>query len=68
MHAPLWISTQCFDCQVERLEIEGSSAIVKTRERRYFRKKPTRRLERLRALKREQYRKENLKRQFYSNM
>lgn len=37
MHAPLWISTQCFDCQVERLEIEGSSAIVKTRERRYFR-------------------------------
>jgi len=43
--------------------------IVKTlRDRRTNKKKPTKRLQRLRALKREGYRAENKKTQYYSNM
>jgi hypothetical protein len=38
------------------------------RERRTHKKKPTKRLQRLRALKREGYRAENKKTQYYSNM
>lgn len=38
------------------------------RERRHFKKKPTRRLLRIRALKREETRAENKKKRFYSNM
>ena len=38
------------------------------RDRKTFKRKRTRRLERLRALKREGYRAANRKKQFYSNM
>jgi ribosomal protein S21 len=45
------------------------TGILKTlRERSVFCKKPTRRLVRRRALKREEYRGKNRKKQFYSNM
>jgi hypothetical protein len=45
------------------------SRLVKIlRERRTKKKKPTKRLQRLRALKREGYRAENKKTQYYSNM
>jgi hypothetical protein len=39
MHARLWISGQCFDCQVERLEPapEGGGWVVRTGDRRHFR-------------------------------
>lgn len=38
------------------------------RERSSRKKKPTKRLERMKALKREEYREKNRKKQFYSNM
>lgn len=45
------------------------SRIVKLlRERKHYKKPRTRRLQRIRALKREGYRAQNRKQQFYSNM
>lgn len=38
------------------------------RERLRFRKKPTKRLQRIKALKREEFRKSNRKEKFYSNI
>lgn len=49
-------------------QVQEARFVKLLRERRHFKKKPTRRLQRLRALKREQYRDDNKKRQFYSNM
>ncbi len=49
-------------------QVQNARFVKLLRERKYFRKKPTKRLQRIRALKREGFRKENLKRQFYSNM
>lgn len=49
-------------------QVQEARFVKLLRERKYFRKKPTKRLQRLRALKREAYRQENRKRQFYSNM
>jgi ribosomal protein S21 len=49
-------------------QVQNSRLVKLLRERRRFKKKPTKRLQRLRALKREGFRKENKKKQFYSNM
>ena len=39
MPAPLWISGQCFDCRVERLQAapEGGGWVARTEDRRHFR-------------------------------
>lgn len=49
-------------------QVQNARFIKTLRERRAFKKKPTSRLRRIRALKREEYRKINRKKQFYSNM
>ncbi len=49
-------------------QVQKSGLVKVLRERSVRRKKPTRRLMRLRALKREEYRVEKKKTQFYSNM
>ncbi len=49
-------------------QVQKSGIIKVLRERSVRRKKPTRRLMRMRALKREEYRVEKKKTQFYSNM
>ena len=49
-------------------QVQKTGMLKKLRERATFRRKRTRRLQRLRALKREGYRSANKKKQFYSNM
>jgi ribosomal protein S21 len=49
-------------------QVQKSGLIKKLRARNIFTKKPSQRLERMRALKREGYRMENRKKKFYSNM
>ncbi len=49
-------------------QVQKTGLIKLLRERGHYKKPLTRRLERLRALKREEYRQKNRKRQFYSNM
>jgi ribosomal protein S21 len=49
-------------------QVQRTGLIKKLRERGHHKRKPTRRLQRIRALKREQYRSQNRKQQFYSNM
>ncbi len=49
-------------------QVQKSNLIKILRERRTHKRHQTRRLERIRALKREGYRSQNRKKQFYSNM
>lgn len=49
-------------------QVQKSGLIRKLRERGVFVRKPSKRLQRLRALKREGFRAENRKKKFYSNM
>jgi len=49
-------------------QAQDSRLVKLLRERRTSKKKPTKRMQRLRALKREAYRAENKKTQYYSNM
>lgn len=49
-------------------QVQKSGLVKLLRERNVLRKKPSKRLQRLRALKREAYRQENRKKKFYSNM
>jgi hypothetical protein len=49
-------------------QVQKSGLIKLLRERKVLVRKPSKRLQRLRALKREQYRVENRKKKFYSNM
>ncbi len=49
-------------------QVQEARFVKVLRERRTRKKKLTQRLQRIRALKREQYRAENKKNQFYSNM
>jgi len=49
-------------------QVQKSGLIKLKRERNVFKKKPSRRLQRNRALKREAHRDENKKKKFYSNM
>lgn len=49
-------------------QAQNSRLVKMLRERKSFKKKLTRRQQRQRALKREDYRKENRKKQYYSNM
>ncbi|MBI2636548.1 hypothetical protein HYW84_04485 [Candidatus Peregrinibacteria bacterium] len=49
-------------------QVQKSNLIKMLRERRTHKRRKTRRLERIRALKREGYRQDNRKKQFYSNM
>ncbi len=49
-------------------QVQKTGLMKKLRERSTYRKHRTRRLQRLRALKREEYRSQNKKKQFYSNM
>ena len=49
-------------------QVQKSGLMKLLRERSRFRRKPTRRVSRIRALKREDYRASNRKKQFYSNM
>lgn len=49
-------------------QVQRSGLVKLKRERGVHKRKPSRRLQRLRALKREQFRKENRKKKFYSNM
>ena len=49
-------------------QVQKTGLMKLLRERNVHKRKPTRRLQRIRALKREGYRQENRKKQFYSNM
>lgn len=49
-------------------QVQKSGIIQKMRKRNIHVRKPSKRLQRLRALKREGYRDENRKKKFYSNM
>ena len=49
-------------------QVQKTNLLKVLRERRNYKKPLTRRLQRIRALKREQYREDNRKKQFYSNM
>lgn len=49
-------------------QVQKSGLIKLLRERKVLVRKPSKRLQRLRALKREEYRVENRKKKFYSNM
>ena len=49
-------------------QVQNTRLVKLLRDRKSFKKKRTRRLQRLRALKREEFRDENKKKQFYSNM
>lgn len=49
-------------------QVQKSGLIKLLRERGVFKRKPSTRLQRKRALKREEYRTENRKKKFYSNM
>lgn len=49
-------------------QVQKSNLIKVLRDRRTHKRPKTRRLQRIRALKREGYRQDNRKKQFYSNM
>jgi len=49
-------------------QVQKSGLIKKLRERGTFKRKPNKRLVRMKALKRETYRAANRKKKFYSNM
>jgi ribosomal protein S21 len=49
-------------------QVQKSGLLRLLRERAHYKKPLTRRLQRIRALKREQYRAQKKKQQFYSNM
>lgn len=49
-------------------QVQKTGLLKLLRERSHFRRTQTRRLQKLRALKRETYRAANKKKQFYSNM
>lgn len=49
-------------------QVQKSGLIKLLRERKVLQRTPSKRLQRLRALKREAYRAENRKKKFYSNM
>lgn len=49
-------------------QVQKTGLMKLMRERNVFKKKLTRRKRRLRALKREEFREDNRKKQFYSNM
>lgn len=49
-------------------QVQKSGLIKLLRERKIHKRKPSRRLQRLRALKRETFRVESRKKKFYSNM
>ncbi|MDD4318755.1 MAG: 30S ribosomal protein S21 [Candidatus Peribacteraceae bacterium] len=49
-------------------QVQKTGLMKLLRERSHYKKPRTRRLQRIRALKREQFRTENRKKQFYSNM
>jgi hypothetical protein len=49
-------------------QVQKSGLIKLLRERKTLQRTPSKRLQRLRALKREAYRAENKKKKFYSNM
>lgn len=49
-------------------QVQKSGLIKLLRERKILQRTPSKRLQRLRALKREAYRAENRKKKFYSNM
>lgn len=49
-------------------QVQKTGLMKLMRERSTHKRKLTRRLQRIRALKREDYRRENRKKQFYSNM
>ena len=49
-------------------QVQQTGILKLLRERSHFRRQPTERLMRVRALKREEHREENRKRKFYSNM
>lgn len=49
-------------------QVQKTGLLKLLRERATFKRKPTRKLLRAKALKREQYRAKNRKKQFYSNM
>lgn len=49
-------------------QVQKSGIVKKLRARNIHVRKPNRRLQRMRALKREQYRMENRKKKFYSHM
>lgn len=49
-------------------QVQKTGLLKLLRERGTHKKKPTRRLQRIRALKREGFRADNKKKQFYSNM
>lgn len=49
-------------------QVQKTGLLKKLRERGTHKRKPTRRLQRIRALKREEFRSQNRKKQFYSNM
>lgn len=49
-------------------QVQKSGLLKLLRERSIFVRKPNKRLQRIRALKREQHRQENRKKKFYSNM
>lgn len=49
-------------------QVQHTGVLRTLRERSVFRRKPTRRIVRMRALKREEFRAHNRQKQFYSNM
>lgn len=49
-------------------QVQKTGLLKRLRERSHFKRKPNKRIERLRALKREEHRTENRQKQFYSNM
>ena len=49
-------------------QVQKSNLIKILRDRRTHKRRKTQRLQRIRALKREEYRSQNRKKQFYSNM
>lgn len=49
-------------------QVQKSGLVKKLRERNHHKRKPTKRLRRIRALMREGFRAQNRKKQFYSNM
>jgi ribosomal protein S21 len=49
-------------------QVQKSGLVKKLRERGVHKRKPTKRLRRIRALKREEFRSQNRKKQFYSHM
>ncbi len=61
---------ECNDRLMQRFkqQVQKTGLLKQLRERSAHKRPPTRRIERLRALKREEFRAEKRKKQFYSNM